>query len=348
MEDHSAIDDEDGEPPATPPADPKAAPADPNAPKPKANPWKLLNDWKTKAAELEKQLVESKTGSVIEAEKKTYLERIEKAEARVQDLEKEIYFVDYSKSAEFQEKYDKPYQKAWAAMEQEFADFTIEDPETGQHRIFGTNDINALLGLDLKAARALANERYGELADDVMSHRKEIQKVLRARNEALKEAREKGFLRDKERSEMQQKTQKELSESVMTAWTKFNEEVTKHEKYGPYFVPKEGDEHGNQRLAKGFELVDRAMRENPLDPKLSAEERNRIVQRQAVVRNRAAAFGRMKLQIDLLTARATELETELKSYKGSEPATKGSEPPTTQQPGSTRDRIFGALRNIAK
>lgn len=326
--------------PTDPPVDPTKAG--------KTNPWKVVDQWKSKAATLEKELAEAKSASLVEAEKKSYLDRIQAAEARNQELEKEMHFVNYEKSTEFKTKYQEPYQKAWDAMQQELSELTVEDPDTGTHRAFTNDDMLKLLSLDLKPARELANQIYGDLADDVMAHRKEIRKLFQVRSNALKEARENGAEREKERQELEGKSQKEVSETVMRQWTKYNEEITKDEKYGTFFVPKEGDEQGNQRLAKGFELVDRAMRENPLDPKLSSEERSRIINRQAAVRNRAAAFSRMKLWIDGLTAEKTALEKELQQYKASEPATRGSETPTNPQPTSAREGVFSSLRNLAK
>lgn len=347
LEDESHDNDPNERPATDTKVDPANQPTSKEA-KPKANPWKVVDQWKTRAAELEKQLAEAKSSSPYETEKKGYLERIENYEKKVAELESEMYFVNYEKSSDFQAKYNQPYEKAWAAAMEEFKELTIEDSNTGQHRAVSPDDLFTLVNLPIREARELANSLYGEFADDIMAHRKEIKKLYHQRTEALKEAREKGIVRDRERSELEQKNTKELHESISNHWAKANEEVTKHEVYGPFLVPVEGDQEGNQRLAKGFELVDRAMRENPLDPKLSADERSRIVRRQAAVRNRAAAFGRMKLWIDNLRSENATLKKDLSQFRSSEPNTQGSTSTPPQTPASARDRIFSALRKAGQ
>ena len=106
---------------------------------------------------------------------------------------------------------------------------------------------------------------------------------------------------------------------------------------------------GNQRLAKGFELADRAFSENPLAPNLTAEQRRSIVERHAAVRNRAAAFGRLVYQNDQLTTERDALKKELAEFKSTVPGTAGSEgaPPSgTEVKGYARLRQ--GLEKIAK
>jgi hypothetical protein len=120
------------------------------------------------------------------------------------------------------------------------------------------------------------------------------------------------------------------------------------EKNGPFFKPVEGDEHWNQRLAKGFELVDRAFAENPLDPNLTSEQRAAVVRRHAAVRNRAAAFGPLKYKVSQLETKVAELTKELEQFKGSTP-TVGDRRAATGigQPASAREEVFGGLRKLA-
>lgn len=339
----------------SPPDDKKAAdpkPGDPPADqkKQKTNPWKVVDQWKTRAGELERQLAEAKKASIAEQEKAEYLSKIETHQKRVEELEKEMYFVNYEKSADFKTKYQEPYERAWKLAMEDLQGLTLEDPETGVQRPFTSNDMSAILNIDdLRQARQMANQLYGELADDVMAHRKEIRKIFQQRTEALREAREKGSARDKERQEFEAKHMKELTDSIGQHWTKANEEMTKHEKYGTYFVPKEGDEQGNARLTKGFMLVDRAMSENPMNPKLTAEERRSIIERQAAIRNRAAAFGRVRAWYEAARAELEQVKAELAQYKGSEPTVKGSDPGSGMKPAvSARQSLYDSLHKMAK
>jgi hypothetical protein len=181
-----------------------------------------------------------------------------------------------------------------------------------------------------------------------MAHRKEIRKLFDDQANALKEARESGATREKEQTEKQQREYGEVSTKIRDTWSKANEEVTVDPKYGTYFTPVEGDEQGNQRLAKGFELADRAFSENPLAPGLSAEQRESIVRRHAAVRNRAAAFGRLVYQNGQSKQRIAELEKQLAEYKGTEPTRTGSQPPVTPgKPASGMARLREGLAKIA-
>lgn len=316
--------------------------------KTKANPWELHKQAEAKAKKLEQELSEVRKQIVPEAERKTYEQKLSEIQKRNQELEDEIRYVNFEKSAEFKQKYDAPYQEAWKRAMAEVSEITIDDPAAGI-RAVTTQDILTLVNLPLGEARKLANELYGDFADDVMAHRKEIRHLFENRSQALEEAKKSGEERDKQRTEQWQKYQREAQGQIKKIWDAANQKATSHEKFGKFFTPIEGDEEGNQRLAKGFELVDRAFSENPMDPKLTPEQRESVVKRHAVVRNRAAAFGRNILTIQKLEAKLAELEKELKEYKGSEPTTEaGQKSPSGEGHTSARQSVFDALRKRAK
>ena len=110
----------------------------------------------------------------------------------------------------------------------------------------------------------------------------------------------------------------------------------------------EGDEEANTRLKKGFEIADRAFSVNPLDPKLTPEQRQEVVRLHSAVRNRAAAFGKLVYQNEKLAAKAAELEAELAKYKNAQP---GAGEPHGQQaatgPHSAKESVMADLRKLA-
>lgn len=344
------------EPKAEPKVEPKTEKAEetPAAkeepPKEKVNPWKLLKEKEHAIAELEKKLQEGKNAGIPEEERKAISERIEKAEKRAKELEDEIRFVNYEKSQEFQTKYQEPYQKAWSNATAELAEITLTDPNTQQVRVATPEDLLTLVNLPLGKAREIADSVFGNFADDVMAHRKEIRNLFQARQSALEEARKTGAEREKKLAEETTKAMSERSTAVKQAWEKANQDAIAHEKYGKHFVPVEGDQEGNQRLAKGFELVDRAFTENPLDPNLTSDQRSSVIKRHAAVRNRAAAFGRLVYRNEQLESKLAELQKELEGFKSSEPDTAGSQQQTTQAPTnlSARDRLFADIQKRAK
>ncbi len=313
----------------------------------KVNPWKLIDEYKKKLASAEKAQLESKQTSLAETEKKSLEERITKAEQRAQDLENEIRYVNYSKSQEYQDIYVTPYEEAWKKAASDLAEITVVDGEGQAPRAATAEDLLNLVNLPLGKARELANAMFGDFADDAMSHRKEIRGLFDQQQKALKEAREAGAQRDAQRSESVKKEFGDRAESVKNAWNVSNDKILSDPKYGEYFRPVEGDEDGNQRLAKGFQLADRAFTENPMAPGLTADQRRSIVERHAAVRNRCAAFGRLVFQNNKLKGQIDELKKQLSDYQGSEPGNGQTARSQTPVTGSARDRMFGELRKKA-
>lgn len=341
------------DPGSTPPAEgtPPAA-TDPKGTKPgKANPWKLVDQYKQRTAELEKQIAEAKTGALAETEKKNYLTQIEQLAKRKQELEDEIRFVNYSKSEEYQTKYQAPYEAAWKRAMAELSEVpVIVNAQTGETRQVTAEDLGTLVNLPLGKARDVAEAAFGKFADDVLDYRKEIRALFDAQNAALAEAKTKGAEREKQTRELTQKQQQDLADFTRTTWEKVNKDAASDPKYGKYFTPVEGDQEGNQRLAKGFELVDRAFNENPSDPSLTPDQRASIIKRHAAIRNRAAGFGRVLYMLEQAQAKAEALEKELAAFKSSTPSAGGGTTPAAApgRPASAREEIFANLRKIAK
>lgn len=333
---------EDDEPPAPPTGEPATPPA---ATDKKISPWKLVDQYKAKVGELEKQLVDRK--GMTEAEKAEVQKRIDAIELRNKELEDEIRFVNYSKSSEFKEKYEEPYKRAWQSAMAELGELHVTD-SSGQSRQVTTEDILQLVTLPLDKAREVADEVFGKFADDVMAHRKEIKRLWEAQSTALQDAKKNGAEREKEFSERVQRSAKEIRDTVTTKWTEANEAFLKDEKFGKFFTPREGDANGNERLQKGFALVDKAWHENPSDPKLTPEEREAVVKRHAAVRHRAAAFGRLVYDLEQANSRISELQKELEDIKKSVPNPASETPPNSGSAGSAKDQVYGALRKIAK
>lgn len=328
--------------PAAPPADPKAAaapaaaapkegddapPADLPADK-KVSPWKLVKEKEAKIKEYEARIADLDKLKITPERQK----QIDAMEARAKELEEEIQFTNYTKSQDYKENYEKPYQQAWTRALTDLNELTVPDAN-GQERPVNAQDILELVNLPLAQARAEAEAKFGPFANDVMQHRKEIRQLAEKQNTAVEEARTKGMERDKVRQqEMEQRQAIEATE-IKDGWAKANEKVLAHEKYGTFFKPIDGDQDGNQRLAKGFELADRAFSENPRFAK-TPEERAAIIERHAAVRNRCAAFGRLVYQNSQKDTRIAALEAELGTYKQATPSTgaNNAPPPAAGEP----------------
>lgn len=309
----------------------------------KKNPWHLLRDSKKRVDALERELSEAKTSGLAETDRAQYLERIEKAEAKIKDYENELRFKSYEKSQEFQEKYEQPYNQAWQKHMDDLRGVTITGDD-GVARPMEAKDILDLVNLELADARDLADAKWGKFAGDAMTARKEIRDLFHARSKALEEARKTGAEREKQMTERQQKMQRDMSTHVKTTWDSANQAALADPNNGEYFKPVEGDDARNQLLGKGFALVDKAFAENPMDPRHTPEQRAEIVKRHAAVRNRAAAFGPMKYIIRKLREQVAELEKANKEFKGSQPPAAGGTAPGSEAPLSSGKAKLEAAR----
>lgn len=336
---------EPAEPPVTPEEKPKVTPATEPKDKKRVNPWKVVDEYKARVSDLEKQIADAKTTGLAEQEKKQLSERITALEQQVQAAENELRFTDYSKSQEFQEKYEKPYTDAWGRWMGELGELTVQTSEG--ERPIAPEDLLELVNLPLGKAREHANEVFGEFADDVMAARKEIRNLFDAQNKALADAKKNGAQRAQEQQQSAQRIHQEVSQT----WTKANADIAADPKFGEFFKPMEGDEDGNTRLQKGFALADRAFSMNSLDPRLSPEQRAEVVRVHAAVRNRAAAFGRLVNQNRNLKSDVDRLKAELAKYQDAEPGkgdTGTRQEAPTSEPSSARDRVMQALRSRAQ
>lgn len=315
----------------------------------KVSPWRLVEQYKSRVGSLEKEIADLKTSGISQEKRNEYLKQIEEHKKEAEALREEIRFLDYSKHPEFKQKYQVPYENAWKRAMSELSEISLTDPETGNRRAATADDLYALVNMPLGKARETAESIFGTFADDVMQHRKAIRELYDAQSQALMEAKTKGAEREKQQRELNEKQTTEVKDFISKTWESANAEITTDQKYGRYVSPEEGDQEGNQRLAKGFELVDRAWSEDPRDPNLTPEQRASIVRRHAAVRNRAAAFGKLLHLLQKTEAEKAALAKELEGFKQSVPPAGGSAPAAAETtPSTARDEIFGALRKLAK
>lgn len=329
------------------PATPETKPAEG---KTKVNPWKLVDEWKGKATTLEQQLLEVKKLIPDESGRKMEVERLTAAEKRAQELEQEIKYVNYQKSKEFQDKYWKPYEEQYNKALGELSELEILT-ESGEGRKVVPADFNEILfASSLVKAKALATEKFGEYADDVMGLRKEVRRLHDEQARALKVAREEGVEREKQMAIEHSTQVTQLQSFAKETWEKAYEASLADQENGSYFKTVEGDEERNTVLKKGYELVDTSTRENPLDPNLTQEQRASIIKRHVAIRNRAAAYGVIKHELKKALTKLDEVNAKLAEYEGSTPPIEGGapRPANGSTSGRATDRIFSKLRSLAK
>lgn len=325
----------------------KTAATDPKA-KVKVNPWKLVDEWKGKAATLESQLMETKKLIPDEVGRKTEVERLTKAETRAKELEDEIRYVNYEKSEEFLEKYDKPYAHAFKTAMSELGDLTINDA-SGTRKAEPGDMLELVNAKSLGAAKELAIERFGDLADEAMAYRKDIKKLWDDRVHALDNARKVAADREQQMREQGISAHKELTKFVTENWEKAVEAVKTMPDEAEFFQMIEGDEERNTILEKGYKFADEALAVSPMDPRLKPEDRATIIKKVAAARNRISAYPVLKHLLKQERAEKHELMEKLKQYEASTPDTLGDKKEVTNTtPQRASDQMFSRLRAMAK
>lgn len=308
----------------------------------KESPWRLLKTVQAQNANLVREITALKASDnagVLEATTK----KLEAAESRLKELESEMRYVDYSKSAEFAEKYKKPLDAAWAAAAADLSELTITG-EDGVGRKATLNDLVALANMPLGEASKVARDLFGDVATEVMAHRRKIIELDRQGREALETARKDSESRNSERSESSNRIRSETRQL-------FTQAIVEEESKRPFLQEKEGDAPWNKKLAESKSFVEEAFTLNPHDPKLSTAERKEVIRKHAALRNRAIGFSMRGIEINRLNARIKGLEAELSAFQGSRPPTTTGTKPNgdgTISSGDLMERSKADLRSRAR
>lgn len=308
----------------------------------KVSPWKLVDQFKQRALAAEQRALELEKQVIPETERTQQAERYKQSQARLAELEEEIRYVNYTKSAEFKEKHLVPYERAWHTAMKDLNGLTFQD-QAGNSHGFDVNKMMELVSLDLPQARQVANTLFGDLANDVMNHRNRIKGLMDEQNSAIEEARKTGATREQQRAEQMRSFFSEVGSKAKEWWEGFNQEVQKHPEHGEFVKPKEGNEEWNTALEKGFEMAKKAFSVNVTDHRLTPEQRKEAVKLQSALYNKAAAYGPMRLEIKNLRKQLSERESELGKYKQTTPSAGGQTPQLT--PASPQGNSLTALHD---
>lgn len=300
-------------------------------------------EWTTKYATLEKQFKELQSKPAEDPEKKTLSEKYAALEKKHQEMENKLRYADYRESEEFINKYQKPYEDYFTRAVTEVTEIPVTGPD-GSTRKGTADDLVVLANLPLGEARKLANEAFGDFADDVMQHRKQLRDLWSEQQRALDVAKKEAGQRHQEQQEKITRQKKETEQFLAQSWEEANKAALSHPEYGDYFKPVKGDDESNAKLEKGYKLVDDAFAQDPYDPKLSTEQRAKVIKLHAAVRNRAAAFGRLVAENKKLKAQLAEREQALGEYQGTEPGAGNGKAKQDDTPPSGMAGIDARLR----
>jgi hypothetical protein len=312
-------------PPEKPPGTTtEAPPAD--AKGKKVSPWKLVEEYKGKLAKAEQEIATIKSSLVPEAERSKIEARVQAAEKRAAELDEHIKYVDYTKSGEFQQKFQAPYENAFKRAMADLKDLSVPGADGTSTRPFGPEDLLQLVNMERGQARKVAEELFGSDAADVLAARLECRKLWDERETGLTEAKKSGNARVQQAQQQYRAAVEAITKATKQTWDTVNAGLLNDPEIGQFFKPRDGDQEWNQRLAKGFQLVDTAFSQDPRDPKLTPDQRSAVVKRHAAVRNRAAAWGAMRHDLTKALDRIKTLEKKLGGYKTSTPPAAGTTP----------------------
>ncbi len=304
-------------------------------------------------AELEKV----KTAQPTEhPEIKTLTEQVEALRKEKTRLEDEFRYVNYEKSPEYADKYQKPFTEAWERGRNMIKrlNYVGEDgnPTPATAAQFDALMVEYIQNPE-KAAQKL-DEMFGNRASLITPHMLEVEKAKMAGDHAIEEFKKSGADREKQWHETSSKVAKEINDH----WTNATKPESVPDQWKPYVLPKGADKDGNpidkegdEMLTKAMAQFDRAATENARDPSLTKEQREAVLGRAAAIRNKAAAFPRLVRDLKASQTRIAELEKQLAGFQKSEPG--GGETAVTDGkksviPADTMEGAVSALDRLAK
>ncbi len=254
---------------------------------------------------------------------------------KAEELEKTVQFLDYEQSAEFKEKYYKPYVAAWQNGKNEIAKLTVpnEDGTAGRKATF--EDLSAIVAEpDMERALEMAENLFKNAtkANYALGLREKIITAANVQDQAKAEfkARSVEIAQAKAaESQASQKAQVEFWNSENKAWAEKN----------PNFIkPAEGDTRAAELIDIGTKAADMAFGDTS---HMTPQQRAKLY---SETRNRAAAFGHVAHKLATAEKKNQELTAELAKYKTSAPG-KGTVPAEAKKlPVSMAERIDALAR----
>lgn len=273
-----------------------------------------LTSAEKKMAELEAKIPRS------QQESETLNARIAEQQKVIDQYENKVRFFDYQESKEYREKYEQPYQAAYARGRTKIRQLMANVP-TGEKDIDdrpvmterpGTDaDFDAIYEAPLGQAWKLARERFGDAAPTVMDWREKAaehaENAIGAINKYRTEAAE------IKKADAARRV--ETNSSVMASWRKANDMFSNDPKRQAYWGRDADDPEANAALDKGFAFADKRF-DGEIYNALPMSEK---VMLDAGIRHRVAGFYKLSHVNSKLSAENADLKKQLAEIRGSAP-----------------------------
>lgn len=252
-----------------------------------------------------------------------YETKIKELEGRFKDTESLLAQADYTKSNEYKTRHLDPMTRAYQDAVKELTQLTVKDGET--ERPATKADVDRLLRMSGVEAVREARRLFGDSADLFFGHRNELARMNREADQAVARAQEEIKSRQKEWEDNQKKQLGQYASMLEDSRAEIMQKT-------PMLQDKADDPDGNAALKKGRDWLAH-LREN--GDKMKPDEK---AAHEAVLEARATLFHRHILEIQRRDKKITDLETELKQYRKSDP---GEIKPGGDAGGKGADEVGG-------
>lgn len=297
---------------------------------------KIKEEYEPKISRLESRVKELEESAPKEDPQTK--ERFTSLQKQYDEAQAALRFLAFERSDEYREKFQKPYVEAWDKCMADISQLTVEvtrpDGEV-ETRKASESDIVRLAQLPLGELYTESNKLFGDAADVVREHVREIIRTNNAQTKALEDAK-----KDADNIAKQRQTRIfEEQRRRATLWQETNTRLA--EKYPKWFKPVEGDIEGNTLLNKGLALTSLVFQNGKLAPEQikllppsfreEMETKGQLsedstVRLHAIIRNKAANHDRLARQVRVLEKQLADTKKSLSAYEDSEPGTEGATP----------------------
>lgn len=312
--------------PAKPEAKAPEKPAAPAKPDPKAKPEKEdMNSLRQNYTKVKTEYegyqkttaqkiadLEARVKSAEDLGTKKGDEKAAALEKRIAELQKSLSETAYEKSEEYKGKYVEPYNRHFTAAAEMVKGMrvivSVSEEGTPTTREGTVQDWQRVFRADPSEQGELATKLFGAAnAVRVISKLDQLNNISEEARSAIENHKSSLEAKAKE-TEQQNRTAEE-------AYTRTHESATQElqKAYPQFFGEDEKDPEATAALKRGFETVDKWMKEAE---SLPPEDR---AQRAAVLRAWAGAFPRLTKALEGRDAKIAALEAELVKFRGSDP-----------------------------
>ena len=285
-----------------------------------------------KIKEYEAQRAEAaKTGNM--ADEKVWQEKIAAKDKDLQSLQSKLAETEFTQSAEYQDKYWKPYVNTWGRATQALTGFQALNTD-GTTRPVTKEDAELLLSLPEAKAFEIAKEMFGEGSHALAvmaAHKIRVAEAL----ENVNEGKANFAKLAEERRNKQFVEQQQMGETISKLWVSGNKEMAEK---SAWFRPDEADPEGSELLAKGFAEADKAFTE---DPTMKPEDRVKL---HVELRNKSAAHERLVKAVEKLTAERDALKKERDELMDSAPKTDPSAPKAESEADKRPSELIDSIK----